>query len=244
MRLKNILLFCIFAVCMMLTITTAAASIFEHGTVPIQELNDNPEMYDSTTAYRKISTTGNVSELAINSIVITQGDQTLQIKEVQQSLFSGFEIGDGVKLTGEFRYDPIDGGYFVPNYVIHQPSETVENATIQHINANPADFNGKFLTITADLKSIDESVSRYVVTVADNKTGHTMKITFYGSTDLEPGALIEVSGLYNDGILYSENMGKYKSGLSLTTLIPGFSGLSALLAIGIMGILVRRKHPE
>ncbi len=244
MQLRNILLSCLLAVAMILTITTAAASMFELEEVSLQELHENPEIYDSTTAYRKISITGNISELTKNSMILTQGSQTLPIKGVQQSMFSGFETGDDVKLTGEFRYDPIDGGYFVPKYVIHQPSEIVENATIQNINANPADFNGKFLAIIADLQSIDESVSRYAVIVADNETGQTMKITYYGTTDLEPGTVIEVTGLYNEGVLYSDNMSRYRSDLSLTTLVPGFSGLSALFVIGMVEILVRRKHSE
>lgn len=244
MQLRNILLSSLLAVAIVLTITIAAASMFELEAVSLQELHEDPEIYDSTTAYRKISVTGNISELTKNSIILTQGSQTLLIKGVQQSMFSGFETGDDVKLTGEFKHDPIDGGYFVPEYVIRQPSERVENATIQQINANPADFNGKFLTITADLQSIDESVSRYVVIVADNKTGQRMKITYYGTTDLEPGTVIEVTGLYNDGVLYSDNMGGYRSDISLTTLVPGFSGLSALFAVAIVGILVRRKHSE
>lgn len=244
MRLNNISLTCLLTVAMLLTISTVAASIFELETVSLQELHDNPEVYDSTTAYHKISISGNISELSRTSVIIADDGYSIRIKGTQQSQFSGFEVGDGIKLNGEFRYEHITGGYFIPTYLMHYPTETMENTTVQQVIGNPAEFNGKFITITANLQSIDESTGNYIVVVTDKETGKTMKVTYFGTTDLKPDTVIEISGLYNNGVLYSENIAKYKPPMSLTTLIPGFTGLGTLIIVGILGIFIRYQHSE
>ena len=64
---------------------------------------------------------------------------------------------------------------------------------------------------------------------------------FYGISDFEPGTIIEVSGLYNGGILHSEDMGIYYPPMSLKTIVPGFSVFAAIAVFGMLTILFKRE---
>ncbi|MCL7410382.1 MAG: hypothetical protein P1P69_00530 [Methanosarcinaceae archaeon] len=221
--------------------TTSPITIFELEVVSLVELHNNPDTYDGTMAYRKISIVGEFSELAPHRSTITQDSYSLVIDTTEENLFEGFNIGDGVKLTGVFYYNQIGDDLFVPIYVLHYPVEDRNDVEISTITQDQVSFNGKKIRIVGNLSSIEESMGRYVLYVTDPGTNDELKVMFYGMTDLEPGTIIKVSGLYNGGILHSEDMGKYYPPMSLTSLIPGFSGLTALTVFGILTILFKRE---
>ena len=223
--------------------TISPFTIFELEEVSLAELHDNPDTYDGTLAYRKMSVVGTFSELDSHRGTITQDSYSLVIDTTEEKLFAGFNVGDEIKLTGVFYHKQIGDDLFVPNYVLHYPVEDLNDVEISDIMQDQISFNGKKVAIVGNLSSIEESMGRYVLYVTDPETNDELKIMFYGMTDLEPGTIIKVSGLYNGGILHSEDMGKYNPPMSLTTFIPGFSGLTALAVFGILTILFKReKH--
>ncbi|MBN2487586.1 MAG: hypothetical protein JXA98_01010 [Methanosarcinaceae archaeon] len=234
---------------MLLTTASAApvkfdeSSIFELETVSLSELHENPGIYDATIAYRKISVVGTFSELGKQSTTITQDPYSLRIDPIQESLFTGFSVGDDVKITGEFRYDPIEKDVFIPTYVMHYPLEYLGEVEVSEILNNIDSYNGRFVTIIGNLTTLEESMGRYFAYVRDPSTGDELKVMFYGDTSLEAGTIVEVSGLFNGGILHSENMVKYQPPFSLKTLIPGFSAMMTIALLGILAILFKyEKH--
>ena len=220
--------------------TTSPITIFELVTIPLEELDADPVSYDGTVAYRKISITGTLSELSSNRGKITQDSYSLSIDTTEEPLFAGFTVGDGIKLTGVFYHKPIGDDLFIPDYVLHYPVVDLDDIEISEVLQDQESFNGKKISIVGNLSSIEESMGRYVLYVSDLETNDELKVMFYGVSDLEPGTITKVSGLYNGGILHSEDMGKYNPPMSLTTLIPGFSGLTALVVFGILTILFKR----
>ena len=220
--------------------TTAPITIFELETISIAELHKNPAIYDGTVAYRKVSVVGTFLELDSYRGTITQDSYSLEIDATEEKLFAGFNVGDEVKLTGVFYHKQIGNDIFVPNYVLHYPVEDLGDVEISEIIQDQVSFNGKKLAAIGNLSNIEESMGRYVLYVADPETNDELKVMFYGVTDLEPGTIIKISGLYNGGILHSENMGKYHPPMSIKTIIPGFSGLMALAVFGILTILFKR----
>ncbi len=222
--------------------TTAPITIFELVLIPLEELDADPVTYDGTVAYRKISVTGTLSELSSNRGKITQDSHSLLIDTTEEQLFAGFNVGDGIKLTGVFYHKQIGDDLFIPNYVLHYPVEDLDDVEISEIVQDQESFNGKKVTVMGNLSSIEESMGRYVLYVADPETDDELKIMFYGVSDLESGTIIEVSGLYNGGILHSEDMGRYYPPMSLKTIIPGFSGFAALAVFVILTILFKREN--
>jgi len=222
--------------------TTSPITIFELVTIPLEELDADPVSYDGTVAYRKISVTGTLSELSSTRGKITQDSYSLNIDATEEPLFAGFKVGDEIKLTGVFYHKQIGDDLFVPNYVLQYPVTELGDVKISEILQDQESFNGKKVTVRGNLSSIEESMGRYVLYVADPETNDELKIMFYGVSDLEPGTIIEVSGLYNGGILHSEDMGRYYPPMSLKTIIPGFSGFAALAVFGILTILFKREN--
>ena len=220
--------------------TTSPITIFELVTIPLEELDADPVSYDGTVAYRKISVTGTLSELSSNRGKITQDSYSLSIDTTEEPLFAGFTVGDGIKLTGVFYHKQIGDDLFIPDYVLHYPVEDVGNVKISEILQDQESFNGKKISVVGNLSSIEESMGRYVLYVSDLETNDEMKVMYYGVSDLKSDTIIKIFGLYNGGILHSENMGKYNPPMSLTTIIPGFSVFAALSVFGILTILFKR----
>jgi hypothetical protein len=223
------------------TATFANASMFELEIVPISKLIEKPSVYDSTTAYRKISVVGNLSEISKYSAILADGDMILKTDVTKIGLFNGFERGEQIMLTGEFKHNPIGDDIMYPNYVLRYPVQDVGQVNISDINGNPASYNGKYVTVTGNLTSIELSVGRYTAIVAETGTDEHIRIFYYGATDLKPGEDIKVHGLYNGGILHSESMAKNLSPLSITSLVPGFSFMTALTALGAVAILLSQR---
>lgn len=224
------------------TAAFSSASMFELEIVPVSKLIEQPSVYDSTLAYRKISVVGNLSELSKHSATITDGKSALKADVTRIELFEGFELGEQVMLTGEFRHNPISNDVMYPNYVLHYPTQYAGEVNISDINNDPASYNGKYVTTTGNLSSIDLSGGRYMATVVEAATGQYIKVFYSGSTDLKGGEDIKVYGLYNGGTLHSESMAKNRSPLSLTALIPGFSILMSLAALGGVAILLSQRQ--
>lgn len=221
--------------------TSTPITIFELETVSLAKLHKNPVIYDGTVAYRKISVVGTFSELGPHRSTITQDSYSLIIDSTEEKLFAGFKVGDDVKLTGVFYHKQIGDDIFVPNYVLHYPIVELSGVEISDIVNDKNSFNGKKVTVVGNLSSIDESMGRYVFYVTDPETNDKLKVMFYGVTDLEPGTIIKISGLYNGDILHSDAMGKYYPPMSLKTIIPGFSGFMALAVFSILTIVFKRE---
>lgn len=221
--------------------TTAPITIFELVTIPLEKLDADPVSYDGTVAYRKISIVGTLSELSSTRGRIIQDSYSLEIDTTEEQLFAGFKVGDEIKLTGVFYHKQIGDNLFIPNYVLKYPITELGDVEISEIIQDQELFNGKKVTVIGNLSSIEESMGRYVLYVSDTETDDELKIMFYGVSDLEPDTIIKVSGLYNGGILHSEDMGRYYPPMSLKTIIPGFSGFAALAMLGILTILFKRE---
>lgn len=223
------------------TATNAYASMFELEIVPISKIKEDPTVYDSTMAYRKISVVGNLSQLSKQSAILTDGNYSLDIDTSKIELFEGFNVSEETLITGEFVYDPIEGSKLIPSYVLHYPVEDMGTVNISDISSYSPEYNGKYVTVTGNLSTIELSMGRYTAMISDDK-GNTLKVFYYGSTELAPGDDIKVFGLYNGRVLHSENMGINKSPLSISTIVPGFSGLIGVIAALSVALLLKSKR--
>lgn len=158
--------------------TTAPITIFELENISLTELHDNPVLYDGTVAYRKISVIGTFSELGPYRSIITQDSYSLIIDSTEEELFAGFNVNDGVKLTGVFYHKQIGDDTFIPNYVLHYPIVELSSVEISDIVKDQESFNGKKVTVIGNLSSIEESMGRYVFYVADPETNDELKVMF------------------------------------------------------------------
>nr|WP_321496809.1 hypothetical protein [uncultured Methanolobus sp.] len=224
------------------TATNAYASMFELEIVPISKINEDPTVYDSTMAYRKISVIGNITELSKQSASIDDNtSKPLKIDVTKAELFEGFNVSDEIMVTGEYIYDPLGQSMLTPSYVLHYPIQNLGLMNISDIITYPSEYNGKYLIVTGNLTSVEMSMGRYTVLVEDDE-GNILKVFYYGSTELQVGDKAKVTGLYNGRILHSETMGLNKSPLSISTLVPGFSSLMGAMAILSIALLLKSKQ--
>jgi hypothetical protein len=224
------------------TATSAYASMFELEIVPISKINEDPTVYDSTMAYRRISVIGNITELNKQSASIDDNtSEPLRIDITKTEFFEGFNVSDEIMVTGEFVYNPLGDDILTPSYVLHYPVRNLGLVNISDVITEPAEYNGKYLTIAGNLTSVEMSMGRYTV-LAEDEEGNSLKVFYYGSTELQVGDQAKITGLYNGRILHSETMGLDKAPLSITTLIPGFSSLLGAIAILSMALLLKSKR--
>ncbi|WMW21880.1 hypothetical protein RE476_10950 [Methanolobus mangrovi] len=223
------------------TVTNAYASMFELEIVPISKIKEDPTVYDSTMAYRKISVIGNISELTKQSAILVDGQDSLKIDISRIELFDGFNINDQIMTTGEFIYEPVGESTLMPTYVLHYPIEDMGLVNISSIVSDPADHNGRYMTVVGNVSSREMSMGRYTITIVDSEN-NAMKIYYYGSTELGIGDDIKAFGLYNGNALHSESMTRNKSPLSITTLVPGFSSIMGAVAILSLALLLKSKQ--
>ncbi|MBN2111418.1 MAG: hypothetical protein JW705_10125 [Methanosarcinaceae archaeon] len=224
------------------TASLTSASMFELEIVPVLKIMEDPTIYDSTMAYRKISVVGDLTEIDKRSALISEGGQSLKVDVTKAELFSGFSPGDQAMVTGEFRYDPIGDDIMYPSYVLHYPVQDIGETNISTVNTDTAFNNGKYLTVRGEITCMDYSMGRYTITITENSTQEQMKVFYYGATELKTGEAVKVSGLYNGGVLHSEDLAKDRGALSISTLVPGFSFLAGLIAAGGMAILLSQRQ--
>lgn len=222
-------------------LASEANTIFELELVPLSEIVKNPAAYDSTMAYRKISVVGNISVLDKNLITISQDGYELNVDCTNDQLFAGFNVGDGIKLTGQFLYDPMGTSIFYPKYVLHYPTVHMGEVNVSDIISNPVEFNGKYLTVRGNITEIKPTMGEYVVDLSSQNDGQKLRVSYSGATELQAGDIATVTGLFNGGTLYSEQMSKARSPLSISTFIPGFTCLWTLLILGLLVIYMKHE---
>ncbi|MEZ5334474.1 MAG: hypothetical protein R2741_04145 [Methanolobus sp.] len=223
------------------TATNAYASMFELEIVPISKIKEDPTVYDSTMAYRKISVVGNFTELSKQSATITSDNESLIVETSKIELFEGFNISEQALITGEFIYDPLRENTFIPNYVLRYPIVDMGLVNLSDIIEDSPGHNGKYMTVTGNLSSIEMTMGRYTAVIIDDE-GNSLKIFYYGSTELAPGDDVKVIAFTTGNILHSETMGLNKSPLSISTLVPGFSSVISLIAILSIALLLKSKQ--
>ncbi len=239
-----LILFLLIVVLSIGTISGGVASdvkntIFELELVPLSEITNNPNAYDSTMAYRKISVVGNVSVMDKHLISISQNGYELKVDRTNDQLFVGFNMGDGIKLTGQFLYDPMGTSIFYPKYVLHYPSVHMGEVNISDIISDPGKFNGKYVTVTGNITDIRSTMGEYIVNLSSLDSGQNLHVSYFGSTEVKAGDVVSVTGLVNGATLYSEQMGKNFS-LSISTFMPGFTCLWTLFILGLL--VIYKKH--
>lgn len=185
---------------------SSANSVFEADIVSIEELQQNPTRYDSTTAYRRISIVSNINEISTHSVYVGDESYSLKIDPTRRDMLLGFEKGDEVKMTGHFIYRPLDEDMFLPKYVMHHPVEHVADVQIEDVLKHPENFNGKYLRIKGNLTDIREYSTNYIIYITDTESEERIKVVFHGVTILEPGTLVEAEGLFNENTLHSEQV--------------------------------------
>jgi hypothetical protein len=216
-------------------------SIFELEIVPLSEIAKNPSAYDSTMAYRKISVIGNVSEINKSFVSIVQDGYELKVDCTNDKLFAGFNVGDGIKLTGQFIYDSMGTSIFYPKYVLHYPIQRIDDVNITDIISNPNMFNGKYVRVTGNITEIKPTMGEYIVELSNGENQQSLRVFYYGATEVKAGDLVTVTGLINGGNLYSEQMGKKRPPLSLSTFIPGFTCFWTIFIFGLLVIYMKHE---
>lgn len=216
-------------------------TIFELELVPLSEIINNPTVYDSTMAYRKISVVGNISVIDKHLITISQDSYELKVDHTNDKLFVGFNVGDGIKLTGQFLYDSMGTSIFYPKYVLHYPTVQMGEVNVSDIISNPTEFNGKYMTVTGNITDIKPTMGDYLVDLSSLEDGEILRVSYSGATELQAGDIATVTGLFNGGTLYSEQMGKARSPLSISTFMPGFTFLWSIFILGLLVIYMKHE---
>lgn len=204
--MQRLILFLLAGILAMGVISGAVASdvntIFELELVQLSDIVNNPTVYDSTMAYRKISVIGNVSEIDKHLITIKQDNYELKVDRTNDQLFAGFNVGDGIKLTGQFLYDSMGTSIFYPTYVLHYPIIQMGEVNITAVISNASDFNGRYITVTGNISEIKSTMGAYIVGLSSLDNDQSLRVSYYGSTYLEAGDIVSVTGLFNGGVLY------------------------------------------
>jgi len=243
--MPRLILFILTVLLAMGIISVAVASevntIFELELVPLSEIVSNPTAYDSTMAYRKISVIGNISEIDKHLVTINQDNYELKVDNTNDQLLVGFNVGDSIKLTGQFLYDPMGTSMFYPKYTMHYPIVQMGEVNISAIVSNASEFNGKYVTVAGNITEIKSTMGGYIVDLSSLDSDQRIRVYYYGSTDLKPGEIVSVTGLFNGGGLHSEQMGIKRPPLSISTFIPGFTGLWTLFILGLLVIYMKHE---
>jgi len=104
------------------------------------------------------------------------------------------------------------------------------------MSSNPAQYNGKKVTIIGNLSSVRDSGMGHRLDVESD--GAYIKVLYYGGTALEPGVRVKACGIFNAGMLYADTFRK-KTALPLG--IPGFSGLAVTCVLSLVLFVLREN---
>jgi len=204
----------------------------------VTEVATNPEYYDGTITIGTIGITGTLTNISKGTRIV-EGSHAINVDAKDRSLFLGFEDGDNVKMIGVFYHDRINGDIFVPECVLHWPPTDSGTVTIAELTGNPSAYNGRKVAIFGNLTDVRESGMGYRMGIEED--GSHADVRFYGRTMLEAGTEVKVVGTFVGGTLYAETVAKRRT-LPFGIKVPGFSGFSGLLAVGIcaLAFLVKR----
>ena len=222
------------------TILTAPACAIDFN-VPestVTEVATNPEYYDGTITIGTIGITGTLTNIS-EGARIAEGSHAIKVDAKDRSLFLGFVDGDNVKMIGVFYHDRINGDIFVPECILHWPPADSGTVTVAELTGNPSAYNGRKVVIFGNLTDVRESGMGYRMDIEEG--GSHADVRFSGRTVLEAGTEVKVIGIFIGDTLYAETVAKRKT-LPFGIKVPGFSGVSGLLAVGIcaLAFLVKR----
>ncbi len=219
---------------------SAETSIFQRDVVDIKDLENNPRIYDSTTAYRKISVIADINELERYSASIGSDEYFLLLDVTYLDILEGFSKGDRVMATGSFKHVPLGKDIFNQEYVMHYPKRELGEVAISDVKNNPAAYNGKFIKVVGNLTNIRDSSGKTIMYIEDVETEKSIKVLFYGVTTLEKGMKVQAEGLLNGDSLHSENVGQYRDSLPFNVL-TGFEYVTTFLAVILMTLFLALK---
>lgn len=204
----------------------------------VTEVATNPEYYDGTITIGTIGITGTLTNIS-KGMRIVEGSHAINVDAKDRSLFLGFEDGDNVKMIGVFYHNRINGDIFVPECVLHLPLTDSGTVTIAELTGNPSAYNGRKVVIFGNLTDLRESGMGYRMGIEED--GSHADVRFSGRTVLEAGTEVKIVGIFVGDTLYAETVAKRKT-LPFGIKVPGFSGFSGLLAVGIcaLAFLVKR----
>ncbi|RZN41059.1 MAG: hypothetical protein EF813_02925 [Methanosarcinales archaeon] len=229
---KELLLF----LCMLIAMVPPVCAIgFDMPETTVAEVIADPEYYDATFTRGTIGLTGTLINISDNPR-ISDGELSVAIDMRQSAIFDGFEDGDTVKVIGAFYYRRTDEDTFIPEGIVHWPLINAGTVSIPEISSNPAQYNGKKVTIIGNLSSVRESGMGHRLDVESD--GAYIKVLYYGGTALEPGVHVRACGIFNAGMLYADTFGK-KTALPFG--IPGFSGIATICVLSLMSFMLQRN---
>ncbi|MEA1906985.1 MAG: hypothetical protein U9N12_08560 [Euryarchaeota archaeon] len=219
--------------CMLIAMVSPVYAIgFDMPETTVAEVMADPEYYDATFTRGTIGLTGTLINIS-HKPRISDGEFSIAIDMTQSEIFEGFEEGDAVKVIGAFHYRRTDEDTFVPEGAVHWPLIDAGTVSISEMSSNPAQYNGKKVTIIGNLSSVRESGMGHRLDVGSDEA--YIKVLYYGGTALEPGVRVKACGIFNAGMLYADTFGK-KTALPFG--IPGFSGLVAICVLSLVSFML------
>jgi len=204
----------------------------------VTEVATNPEYYDGTITIGTIGIAGTLVNISKDTRIV-EGSHAINVDAKDRSLFLGFEDGDTVKMIGVFYHNRIDGDIFVPECVLHWPPTDSGTVAVAELTGNPSAYNGRKVVIFGNLTDVRESGMGYRMDIEED--GAHADVRFYGRTVLEAGTEVKVIGIFVGDTLYAETVAKRKT-LPFGIKVPGFSGFSGLLAVGICALAFLMKR--
>lgn len=220
--------------CMLIAMVSPVCAIgFDMPETTVAEVVADPAYYDATFTRGTIGLTGTLINISDNPR-ISDGEFSIAVDMKQSAIFEGFEEGDTVKVIGAFYYRRTDEDTFIPEGIIHWPLIDVGTVSISEMSSNPAQYNGKKVTIIGNLSSVRESGMGHRLDVASD--GAYIKVLYYGGTALEPGVRVQARGIFNAGMLYADT---FRKKTVLPFGIPGFSGLVAICVLSLVSYVLR-----
>lgn len=210
------LIYCFALLSIIIASTTALGVDFTNSVdATISELHTNPAAYDGSITLIKVSVIGNLTNANSQPIYISDNEKRIKVYG-HKSILYGFNESTKIKITGTFIDNVIKEDEIEIGFAEYYPKVDVGIATVEELNAQPTQYNGKYFTIYGDVLRIHEFLGLgYVIHIGNNSTNEYIKTRFFGNTDIEVGESVSAEGLFNGETLYATKVEKYEENRDL-----------------------------
>lgn len=196
----------------------------------ITEVLSNPEKYDGEYTGRRVMVTGTIKSLSPQNLAIEDEGKTLYLSQIGVSLFNGMNVGDRVAVIGVFHRQRVGHHYLDPKIVMYHPKVNVSGVSIEEIASSPTKYNGKFVSVVGNVTSVTKKYEVYRVYLSADSGAEvsSVKIRYSGGDPrIGEGDRVNVTGLYNAGVIHADSIEKVEEPMS----IPG---LTAATCLGVL----------
>lgn len=187
----------------------------------INDILSDPEKYDGEYIGFTVLVPGTIKSLSPQNLVLEDEGETVRISSIGFFLFDGMKVGDRVAVIGEFHRQKVGGHHIEPHAVMYYPEVNLGLVDLNPIAKEPVKYNGKYVTVQGNITSISERLGINRIYLADEggEAVTSVRIEYVGRLNVNQGERVNVSGLFNGGVVHADSIEEIKKPLRM----PGFT---------------------